>query len=39
MSTYRLYILKTLEDHKDALSFLKLARQRLKPIKLHQFAW
>lgn len=39
MSTYRLYILKTLEDHKDAHSFLTLARQRLKPIKSHKFAW
>ena len=39
MSTYRLYILKTLEGHKDAHSFLTLTRQRLKPRKCHKFAW
>ena len=39
MSTYRLYVLKTLEDHKDADSFLTLAEQRLKTIKSHKFAW
>ena len=39
MSTYRLYVLKTLEDHKDADSFLTLAEQRLKTIKSHKFTW
>ena len=39
MSTYRLYILKTLEDHKDADSFLALTKQRLKTIKSHKFTW
>jgi len=39
MSTYRLYVLKTLEDHKDADSFLALAEQRLKTIKSHKFTW
>lgn len=39
MSTYRLYILKALEDHKDADSFLTLTKQRLKTIKSHKFAW
>lgn len=39
MSTNQLYILKTLEDHEDANSFLTLARQRLKTIKGHKFAW
>ena len=39
MSTYRLHVLKTLEDHKDADSFLTLAEQRLKTIKSHKFAW
>lgn len=37
MSTNQLYILKTLEDHEDANSFLTLARQRLKTTKGHKF--
>lgn len=39
MSTYQLYVLKTLEDHEDADSFLTLTEQRLKTIKGHRFAW
>lgn len=39
MSTYQLYVLKTLEDHEDADSFLTLTEQRLKTIKGHKFAW
>ena len=39
MSTTHLYTLKTLEDQRDANSFLTLSKPRLKNVKNHTFTW
>lgn len=39
MSTTQLYTLKTLEDQRDANSFLTLTKPRLKNVKNHTFTW